>query len=294
LARKKKQKKDLRTELEKKAEILYFKMSDGTKVRVLDFNLAEKPNKYTLFFIPGFITVFQSWHAALEVLSKDFRIYYFESREKHSSIMPNKKIERQIDLHKMAYDIKEVIEQLELDGTQYLTVCSSAGGTIEIIALSEKWLNPKGAVMVGPTVEYHMTRFIIYGLSIIPAFVKGLIMPFVRWYIRKVYVDKKEEPEQYIKYVRAAEESELRKIRKPLRQMRTNKCWDLLPKIEAKCLLIGASKDKTHLTEETFRTHELIPNSSFVDLGSNKASHSQPLANAINDFIIEIEKQEKK
>ncbi|MBN1328899.1 MAG: alpha/beta hydrolase [Candidatus Heimdallarchaeota archaeon] len=289
-----KKKKDLRAVLEKQAEIRYFEMYDGTKVRVLDFNLAENPSKYELFFIPGFITVFQSWQKVLEILTKEFRVYYFESREKCPSIFPNRKIERKTDLHKMAHDIKEVIDQLKLDGTNYITVCSSTGGTIEVEALSEGWLKPKGAVMVGPTIEFHIKWFIAAGVSIVPEFIKWFFMPFTKWVLGRAYVDKKAEPEQFDKYVRALEEGKLRRMRRCLRQMRGYKCWDMLPKINTKCLLIGASKDKMHATEETIRTSKLIPNSKYLDLGSNKAAHEQPLIDAIKDFITEIENEEKK
>ncbi|MFW9922162.1 MAG: alpha/beta fold hydrolase [Candidatus Thorarchaeota archaeon] len=283
-------KNDMRTDLEKKAEIKYFEMTDGTKVRVLDFNLAENPNKYTLFFIPGFITVFQSWQNALEILTKEFRVYYFESREKFSSIFPSRKIERKTDLQKMAYDIKEVIEQLSLDETDYITVCSSTGGTIEIEALSKGWLKPKGAVMVGPTVEYHIKWFISAGVSILPEFVKWLFMPFTKWVLRRAYVDKDAEPEQYDKYVRALEDGILRRMRRTLRQMRGYKCWDMLPKINTKCLVISAATDKMHASEETIRTSELIPNSKHLELESNKAAHEQPLIDALKTFINEIKK----
>ncbi|MHA1739499.1 MAG: hypothetical protein ACTSXA_13535, partial [Candidatus Heimdallarchaeota archaeon] len=57
----KKEKQDYRTELEKKGEEKHFTMSDGTIVRVLDFNLAENPDEYTFLLVPGYVTVFQSW-----------------------------------------------------------------------------------------------------------------------------------------------------------------------------------------------------------------------------------------
>ncbi len=275
---------DLRSEYEKKANIAFYEMTDGTKIRVLEFDFAKNPNKYTLLFIPGFATVFQSWQEVLEPLSKEYRILYFESREKNSSIMPTRKIERNINLHKMAYDIKETVEQLGLKNQNYITVCSSTGGTIEIEALSEKWISPDGAVMVGPTLTYHLSFIAPLLISLVPEFIKNLFMPIFRWYIGKIYVDKKEHPEQYAKYVRAGEEIKLRKVRKILWQMTKYKCWDMLPKIETKCLLVGASSDKMHATEETKKTHELIPNSVFIDLGSNKATHSQPLVDAIKSF----------
>ncbi|MCK5183058.1 MAG: hypothetical protein KAQ95_02045, partial [Candidatus Heimdallarchaeota archaeon] len=172
-----KQKEDLRAEIEKKAKEIYCEMSDGTKVKILDFDLAENPNKYTIFLIPGFTTVFLSWEILVEILSKEFRILYFESREKSSSIAPNRKVQRSTTLRKMAYDIKEVTEQLELDKQDYIILCSSAGGTILVEALSEKWLNPPGAIMVGPTMEYHIQFIAPFLITIVPDFMKNLFMP---------------------------------------------------------------------------------------------------------------------
>ncbi|MCK5157770.1 MAG: alpha/beta hydrolase [Candidatus Heimdallarchaeota archaeon] len=285
-----KQKEDLRAEIEKKAKEIYCEMSDGTKVKILDFDLAENPNKYTIFLIPGFTTVFLSWEILVEILSKEFRILYFESREKSSSIAPNRKVQRSTTLRKMAYDIKEVTEQLELDKQDYIILCSSAGGTILVEALSEKWLNPPGAIMVGPTMEYHIQFIAPFLITIVPDFMKNLFMPLFRWFLGKFHVDKKEHPKQYAKYARSGEEAILRKIRRVLREMYRYNCWHMPPKIETRTLIIGASTDKVHATEDAIRTHELIPNSSYIDLEDNIAAHTQPMADALKDFIKELEK----
>ncbi len=288
-----KKKKDRRTDLEKKAKELYFEMTDGTKVRVLDFDLAKKPNKYILLFIPGFITVFQSWHKSIELLSKDFRIYYFESREKYSSIMPNRKTRHSITLEKMAYDIKEVIEQLDLGSKDYITICSSTGGTIEAIALSNDWFQPNGAIWVGPTIIYHISFIVPLFATLVPQFMKRLFMPAMRWYLTRRYVDKNAEPEQLDKYLRSAEEADLRKTRRVGWQMLGYNNQESLPKIKAKSILIGASSDKMHLAEETLENCNLMPNAKYIDLGSNKAAHDQPLVDVIFDFIKELEQDNK-
>ncbi|NHJ85063.1 MAG: alpha/beta hydrolase [Asgard group archaeon] len=284
------QKEDLRTEIEKKAIEHYYEMSDGTKVRVLEFDLAKKPNDYVLFYIPGFATVFQSWEKSIELLSKDYKIYYFESREKGSAIYPNRKTERKNTLEKMAHDIKEVIEQMKLDDQKYVTLCSSTGGTIEVEALANKWLHPDGAIMIGPTIEYHMKFAAPFLIQICPIFVKDFFMPVFRWYMGKFYVDKKAYPKQYAKYVRAGEEAKIRRVRKVLWQTLNYANWEKVPLVEARSLLIGASEDTMHATEETHRVHKLMPNSTFIDLGTNIAAHSEPLVEAVNDFIKELEK----
>lgn len=290
---KKKEQKDYRTELEKQGKELYFTMSDGVQVRILEFDIAKKPHEYSIFVIPGFVTVFQSWETVIGLLAKEFKVYYFESREKNSSIMPDRKTEKSVTLHKMAHDIKEVIEQMKLDDTKYITLCSSTGGTIEVEALSEKWLKPAGAVMIGPTTQYDVKWIAAAFVTAVPVFVKAIFMPFFRWYMGAVYVNKKKYPKQYAKYVRAGEEANMRKIRKLLWQMTKYECWDMVPKIEARTLLIGATEDKMHASELTMRVHELLPNSEYIDLGTNINAHTQPLVDTMKNFIVDIEKNTK-
>jgi alpha-beta hydrolase superfamily lysophospholipase len=287
-------KKDYRTKLEKKGKELFFTMSDGAIVRVLDFDLAENPHEYTIFLIPGFITVFQGWEKVVKALVTDFRVIYFESREKFTSSL-SRKLVRKLYFDRMGEDIKEVIATLELDKEKYVTLCSSTGGTIQAHALANKWINPTGAVMVGPAFDYKISLFVKIGATIVhPFLVKTLFFPLVRWYIANVYVDKEKEPEQLEKYIRAIEEADLRKTQTLLRKMRNYSCWELAPQIETETLLVGASADKMHQTESCLKAHKLIPNSTYVDLGSNKATHSQPLVEEMYKFIDYLEEKQRK
>ncbi|MHA1122345.1 MAG: alpha/beta fold hydrolase, partial [Candidatus Heimdallarchaeota archaeon] len=122
-------------------------------------NHTEKPIDYIIILIPGFLTVFQSWQRVMELLTPEFRVLYLETREKVSSIVP-RKLERKIKLTDMAHDIKEVIQQLEMDGQKYITLTSSTGGNILTEALSKEWLHPTGAIMVGPAIEFHIGKMV--------------------------------------------------------------------------------------------------------------------------------------
>ncbi|MHA1245139.1 MAG: hypothetical protein ACTSP7_11270 [Candidatus Heimdallarchaeota archaeon] len=286
----KRKKEDLRTELEKSAEERYYTMKDGVKVRVLVFDKAKNPHKYKIFMIPGFASVFPGWSKMIEPLTKDHIVYYFESREKTSSIMPSGKIARKTDLQKMAYDLKEVTEQMKLDEGKYITISSSAGGTIQVEAFSEKWMHPNAAVLIGPSIEFHLHWFAAFMITIVPSFMKDLFMPLFRFWMGTFHVDKKEYPEQYAKYVRAGEEIDMRKMKKLMWQLTNYKCWEMVPKVEVKCILVGASEDKMHTAELTMKTHELIPNSEYVDLGTNKATHAKPLVDLVKKIIADLEK----
>ncbi len=288
----KKEKKDFRTELEKKGISRYFTMTDGAQVRVLEFNLAEKPNDYVIILIPGYLTVFQSWQRVMELLTPEFRVFYLETREKVSSIVP-RKLERKIKLTDMAHDIKEVIQQLEMDGQKYITLTSSTGGNILTEALSKEWLHPTGAIMVGPAIEFHISLFAFIVSIIVPNFIKQtLLIPAVKWYVARKFVNTEAEPEQMEKYVRALKEANMRKAMPTFRRFYRYSIWDMPPKVKTPTLLLGASTDGMHTTQECLRTHELMPNSIYVDLGSNKATHSDPLIEELEKFIIRLDKGE--
>jgi pimeloyl-ACP methyl ester carboxylesterase len=288
----KKQKKDYRTELEKKGLPSYYTMSDGSQIRVLDFNLSENPKDYIIVLIPGFLTVFQSWQRVMEILTPNYRVLYIESREKFTSIVP-RKLERKIKLTDMAHDLKEVFQQLELDGQKYIPITSSLGGNILTEALGKKWLKPTGSIMVGPSIAVHVSLFVVIMSAIIPNFIKKTIMvPSIKWYMRKFYVNVEAEPEQLYKYIRAFVEANLRKAMPLMRRFYRYSIWDMPPKVETPVLLLGASTDKMHAAQESLQTHELMPNSIYVDLGSNKATHSEPLIEELEKFILRLDNGE--
>jgi hypothetical protein len=73
--------------------------------------------------------------------------------------------------------------------------------------------------------------------------------------------------------------------------MRKYDGWDLPPKIDIPALLIGASADVMHAAENCKRVDSLMPNSYYIDLGTNKAAHEQPLIDEIYKFIQKIEEK---
>ncbi len=282
-------KKDYRTDLEKKGVPKFYTMRDGAQIRVLEFNLAENPSEYVIVLIPGFLTVFQSWQRVMELLTPKYKVLYLETREKVTCYVP-KKLARKIRLTIMAQDLKEVFEQLNFKEQKYLVLTSSLSGNIMTEALANKWLNPTGNIMVGPSVAVHVSLFVVIMSALIPNFIKKAVMvPSIKWYMKRFYVDVKAEPEQLDKYIRAFVEADLRRAMPLMRSFYRYSIWDMPSKIEVPTLLLGASADKMHAAQECLRTHELMPNSVYIDLGSNKATHSEPLIEELEKFIIRLD-----
>ena len=287
----KKVKQDYRTDLEKKGEEKFLTMNDGTIIRVLDFNRAKDTHEYIFFLIPGYTTVFQSWQRVMELLTPKHRVIYFESREKFTSTVP-RKLEKKITFTQMGHDIKEVVEQLKLDDQKYITICSSAGGTMLFEALARKWIKPTGSVSVGPAMVYYIKPFVTILTFIIPPFIlHTFFRPLTKRYLTKTYVNEKAEPEQMVKYLRSFDEAKFRKSLPLLRKMQKYKNWDLPAKIDTPTLLIGASTDRLHATDDCKKVDSLMPNSYYVNLGSNKAAHEEPIIEEIYKFIQKLEKK---
>jgi pimeloyl-ACP methyl ester carboxylesterase len=276
------------TELERQARVRYCSMRDGARVRVLDFDLAPKVIKPSLLLVPGLATVFESWHRAVLLLTSHFRIFFFESREKVSSLMPDRESERGITLHRMAMDLEEVVAQLALDNDGFYALASSTGCTLLIEALSSNWIRPAGVILVGPMTRHRISRTAAFLTSCVPVAFKNLAMPFFQVYLHVVYANRKRSPEQFAKYVRAAADVQLPKVAGVLKEMTRHDCSGMVPKVKTPCLVVAESSDNMHLLAESQRFAQLLPRARLVDLGTNKAAHGQPLVDAILAFVAEL------
>lgn len=260
-------------------------MSDGARVRVLDFDSPVGSRRGTVLLVPGFATVFQAWEEVVRLLCSRYRVLYFESREKGTCRMPDRRVERAVNLHRMALDLGETVRALGLDGEEYVALCSSTGGTILVEALSESWIRPAAAVLVGPAIEHRLSRWAAFGTSILPTPLRWLAMPLYRRYLAAVHVHRGRHPEQYSKYVRAAEEVSLPRIRRLLWEMTRHECWNRLPRVNVPCLVVTAADDGMHLVEDGLRAHRLLPDSRHAVLADNRATHSLPLIEVMEEFL---------
>jgi len=275
---------EYRTALESRAQERYCAASDGAELRVLDFDEAGPDAEPTILLVPGFATVFPSWETVVSLLVPRHRVLYFESREKGSCRMPDRRTERAVDLHRMARDLAEIVPGLLRDGEEYWVLSSSTGGTILAEALSEGWLEPGAAVFVGPAIEHRLSRWAAFGTSMLPSALRFVAMPLYRHYLRRVHVDRGRHPEQYAKYSRAAEEVRLPRIRRLLWEMTRHQCWDLLPRISTPSLGVGAADDGMHAAEDGRRVQRLLVDAAYVELENNQATHSLALVRCLEEF----------
>ncbi|MBD3190742.1 MAG: hypothetical protein GF308_08860 [Candidatus Heimdallarchaeota archaeon] len=280
---KKKNQEDFFSAFERSGKESYIPLSDGCEIRALSFEHPPDPQEdIEVFFVPGMITIFPRWEKVVKELNEHYIVHYIETREKFTSHLTR---QAKMTIKRMAQDLAEAEKFFGLQEKQYITISSSLGGTLLLEKLAEKAIKPRGSLLVGPTAEIPFPTGTPFLLRFTPAFVMNLFKPAIRWYFRNILVDREAEPEQAKQYVRALNEADFRKVRKCIIKNHNYNGWPILPKIDGRCLLIGATKDKVHKSELTLRMGKAMPNCTFVDLGTNKAAHDTPLVKLAQRFI---------
>lgn len=270
------------SEFEKFASILRVQVGEDNEenLRVLSYE-PETEVKGTLVLIPGFGSLPSAWDKLLLKMKDDYRIYVIESREKYTAELKKKP---DLTFNRFSKDIAQVMEYLMLD--EYFMVASSMGAAFILRSLSLKLMNPTYTFLVGPIQKTEIPDwswpfvYICY-----PIVWKLFIKPIAKFYIKYFYLDKTQK-EQLKKYYGYFDSYDVKKVRKTLIKVKKFRITeDELNTIEAKCIMVGAEKDKAHEAEWTLKVQKAVKNSEYFDLETNVAAHSEPLVDLIEQIL---------
>ncbi len=275
----------MKAKFEELSEEMYIKVSDGSEIRVLLSKANEKSkNGYTICFIAGWNTVVPGWDAVLLEAMKDFHIIYIETREKGSSRLVKK---TKSTPERLASDVQEVFAQLDVDEEKLIVFTSSFGVFVAGSGLADKKFNPFLNIFLGPSWKFNMptgTRYIMY---VLPNILYGISKPIWKWWIRKF---KSEDPEQAAKYIRAIDEADVAKWRSAAYGFAFWNYREMYERINSFVVVVGMEKDKMHKSKEAKDISELLKNSTYIDLGTNKNTHSANMAIAIRELVSKYDK----
>ena len=255
----------------------YLTMSDGTELRHLYYH-PDNPRGRILMY-PGMNTLVLSWIDILNGLyEENFQIDYVESREKHTSKLDKK---LKITKERMLLDCVESIKTLELDKSEYTAIGSSLGSTTLIHLLSEKTIEPKNVILVGPAVVLKVPMIFRFLLPVTNTWTyNNIAKKIMQKVIIRKYTNEKADPKQKKKYWLALELAEPIRLKKTLKAWNGNTINGDLNKIDGtktKCYVIGATEDRLHDVSETKGITEQIQHAEYIDLKTNSAAHEQPL-----------------
>ncbi len=270
------------SEFESIAKEQYFKTSDGAEIKVLTTKAPKDiAIGYTLMLIPGWGTVVPGWEKVLMEAAKDFDVLYIESREK-GSFRPseNKTIN---DINRLALDVKEIVEHLKIDQNRLITLTSSFSTLTIADLLGTKKIKPTLNVLIGPVYQLNMPPTTRYLMHIFPNFIINWTKPIWRWWLLKF---KSEDPVQAAKYMRVLEESDFKKWRAVAKRVCFTKVWDLYKQIsDTRVVIIGMETDKMHTVELSKSILAVIPNAEYIDMKTNRATHSGEMIEVIRKLI---------
>jgi pimeloyl-ACP methyl ester carboxylesterase len=262
-----------------------FNVSDGVSLKLIDFTpRSVSQGKPIILFVAGWISLISGWKGVLKVLTAEHKVIYIESREKQSSTVSDvKKVSFSIERLKL--DIAEIIEKVIPPSEKFILAGSSLGASAILEYCASDKREPLSAVLIAPNTEFRFPK--VLG-SIIPALHPSLylfVKPVIKWYLRNFRLDKKNSKEQIEKYENTLDCADPYKLKANALAIRSYAIWDHITDINVPCLIMGATTDTLHATEDIKRLIKIIPDSTYIELKSNMETHSEKAGHVIVDYI---------
>lgn len=253
-----------------------------TKLRVVSYSPAFPRNNIAVVFVGGLSTVLESFGSVVCQLTKDFPFHYIETRDHASSQIQG---EGRFDIETSARDIAAITEGLGLK--EYVLMGYSLGAAI--IADGYRHLNvkPQQMIFLEPTPVFHYPALAVKMARLTRELKTMPLRLFAKWYIRNFIIDKNADADMVGISAKALDSCDPVKLKKTIVAIADYTLWDKLTDIDCPVLLIAATKDKFHNHDETLKMLRLLKNSSYVDLETNRRSHSVEAAEVIRKYLIQ-------
>lgn len=257
-------------------------LSEQVSLKVISFAPKTKIDNPPVVFVAGWITLIQAWEQVLAEMTKDFLVYYVETREKMSSDVKGKV---EYGVQNIGKDIVALVDHFQLREKSYILFGSSLGATAILDSCQHLKKNPLCLVLIGPNAVFRVPKF---GMVIIRLFWPRLyfiLKPFIKWYLKTFRLDVKADYAQYKKYCDNLDAADPFKLKKAALALSKYAVWDLLDKIQIPALIVGASKDTLHTPENLLRMVEKMPSATYLDLETNKETHSKNMVDEMRKYI---------
>ena len=259
-----------------------IRVSPQIKLQVFSFKPKNENNNPVILFVAGWITLIKGWEIVLKEMTKDYQVFYVETREKISSQVTGNV---GYGVEEIGQDIVALVNYFNLKDQKYILFGSSLGATSILESCLHLKESPLCLVLIGPNAVFRVPHF---GKVIIRIFWPRLYLilkPFIKWYLKNFRLDIKSDYAQYEKYCANIDAADPWKLRKGAISLSKYEVWELLPKIEIPTLIFGASKDSLHTPKNLHRMVEMLPNCEYLDLETNKQTHSEIMVKEMRNFI---------
>ena len=218
-------------------------------------------------------------------MTNDFIVIYIETREKISSVVKGK---TEYSVEAIGKDIIYLLEYFDLKKNEYLLFGSSLGATAVIDCCRFIKNDPRCLILVGPNAVFRVPEGWLAFVKIFYPPLYNYFKPVVKWYLKTFRHDVKSDRAQYEKYCDALDAGDPWKLKKALLALARYEIWDLLEHIFYPSLIVGASKDKLHEPENLKKIISKMPNARYIDMETNKNTHSKEVVNEIRKYLPNI------
>jgi pimeloyl-ACP methyl ester carboxylesterase len=272
-----------------KVQESYLQVDPQVELRLITFTPKTKSQQPPVLFIPGWVSLIKGWQIVLREMTRDFIVYYLETREKVSSVVSGKV---DYSVATIGNDILRAIELLSLPPKGYLLFGSSLGATAILECCQQASREPLCLVLVGPNALFQIPLWAQGVIFLFPPRLYLILKPVVKWYLKHFRLDVESDRAQYEKYCRALDAADPWKLKAAALAFRDYTVWDRLPSLTIPTLIIGASKDVMHVPENLEKMVSILPHGTYLDLETNSQTHSADMVNAMRNYLdtLNIEK----
>ncbi len=257
-------------------------VSEHVSLRLITFSPAEDKNNPPVLFVAGWISLMSGWKEILQEMTKDFQVYYVETREKITSQVKGRE---NFGVEDIGKDLVALVSLLKFTSENYILLGSSLGATAILDCCQHLTIPPKCLVLIGPNAVFRVPRF---GKAIVSVFWPRMylvIKPLVKFYLKNFRLDVKSDYAQYQKYCTALDTANPWKLKNAVMRLWSYEVWDLLGDIAFPSLIVGASKDDLHEPENLKKIVSMMPHATYVDLETNKGTHSKPMVDEVRNYL---------
>ena len=244
---------------EGESEVFFIPIEDGEQ-RVFHHKPEKITTKRPILFLPGFGTTPWTWRK-FHYPHHGFGEYYnFETREKASSKVPNKR-KIKFTYNQTAQDIGEAIKYLGLDKKDYVLFGSSYCGGIVMKGLIEGYFNPSTTVVFDPLCVWAFMKFL---RNVILPITPNFVLSAARKIIAKIVMTGMKNEAQKERNMAFVEGAIPYKWKKANRHNRKINLAPELPKIKNEIFITHGPKDKFHPGYTFYDYAKLAPKGRFI------------------------------
>ena len=239
----------------------------------------QTPDQERLVFVPNWKAKKKHWIKFISALNNHYKVEYFESREKMSTVYKGEAMEFTIE--QMARDLATFLNQ---SPEPYHLVGTSIGACSIIKAWDQLKVKPKTLTLICPIINlkmplyFHLFRYIPENLLSFSAPIVYHLMAGskrMKHVSNALYKSLKENDVSELKIIRASVQDIL-KMRMQLEEAE---------RIDCPCMIIHANNDRIHNQKDALSIKNIIPNASGLGFTDFRAVHEKTCAQSIVKWL---------